>query len=42
MGHGDQKVTLRVEVPSHLSKRQRELLDEFNRLTQEGQGCAGK
>ena len=42
MGHGDQKVTLRVEVPSHLSKRQRELLDEFNRLTQEGQGFAGK
>ena len=30
---GDQKVTLRVEVPSKLSKRQRELLDEFNRLS---------
>ena len=41
-GHGDQKVTLRVEVPSHLSKRQRELLDEFNRLSPEGQGIAGK
>jgi molecular chaperone DnaJ len=41
-GHGDQKVTLRVEVPSHLSKRQRELLEEFNRLSVEGQGIAGK
>jgi molecular chaperone DnaJ len=42
MGQGDQKVTLRVEVPRHLSKRQRELLDEFNRLSREGQGIAGK
>jgi len=34
VGRGDQKVTLRVEVPSRLSKRQRELLHEFNRLSQ--------
>jgi molecular chaperone DnaJ len=33
MGRGNQKVTLRVEIPSHLNKRQRELLDEFNRLS---------
>lgn len=31
-GRGDLKVALRVEIPSRLSKRQRELLDEFNRL----------
>ena len=37
-GRGDLKVTLRVEVPSRLSKRQREQLDEFNRLSQEGRG----
>ena len=33
VGRGDQKVTLRVEVPSRLSKRQRELLHEFNHLS---------
>ena len=37
-GRGDLKVTLRVEIPSRLSKRQREQLDEFNRLSQEGRG----
>jgi molecular chaperone DnaJ len=37
-GRGDLKATLRVEVPSRLSRRQRELLDEFNRLSQEGRG----
>jgi molecular chaperone DnaJ len=35
-GRGDLKVTLRVEIPSQLGKRQRELLDEFKRLSQEG------
>jgi molecular chaperone DnaJ len=38
VGRGDLKVTLRVEIPSRLSKRQREQLDEFNRMSQEGRG----
>jgi molecular chaperone DnaJ len=42
MGRGDQKVALRVEVPSNLSKRQRELLDEFNRLSRDGKGIEGQ
>jgi molecular chaperone DnaJ len=37
-GRGDLKVALRVEIPSRLSKRQREQLDEFNRLNQKGRG----
>jgi molecular chaperone DnaJ len=36
VGRGDLKVNLRVKIPSRLSKRQRELLDEFKRLSQEG------
>jgi len=36
VGRGDLKVNLRVEIPSRLSKRQRELLDEFQSLSQEG------
>jgi molecular chaperone DnaJ len=36
VGRGDLKVDLRVEIPSRLNKRQRELLDEFQRLSQEG------
>jgi molecular chaperone DnaJ len=35
VGRGDLKVDLRVEIPSRLSKRQREKLDEFQRLSQE-------
>jgi molecular chaperone DnaJ len=35
---GDLKVNLRVEIPSRLGKRQREQLDEFIRLSQEGRG----
>lgn len=34
-GRGDQKVKLRVEIPSKVNKRQRELLDAFNQI------CAG-
>jgi len=36
VGRGDLRVNLRVEIPSRLSKRQRGLLDEFARLSQEG------
>jgi molecular chaperone DnaJ len=36
VGRGDLKVNLRVENPSQLGKRQREMLDEFRRLSQEG------
>jgi molecular chaperone DnaJ len=34
-GRGDQKVELRVEIPSKLNKRQKEVLEAFN------QNCAG-
>jgi molecular chaperone DnaJ len=38
VSRGDLKVNLRVEIPSRLGKRQREQLDEFIRLSQEGRG----
>jgi molecular chaperone DnaJ len=41
-GRGDQRVILRVEVPGNLSKRERELLDEFKRLNRDGQGVEGR
>jgi molecular chaperone DnaJ len=31
-GRGDQKVEFRVEIPSKLNKRQREILDAFNQM----------
>jgi molecular chaperone DnaJ len=36
VGRGDLKVTLRIEIPNRLSKRHREMLDEFNRMSQVG------
>ncbi|MDI6755832.1 MAG: molecular chaperone DnaJ [Thermodesulfobacteriota bacterium] len=41
-GRGDQKVMMKVEIPNRLNKRQRELLDEFNRLGAGGVKSRGK
>jgi molecular chaperone DnaJ len=37
-GRGDQKVKLRVDIPSKLNKRHQELLDAFNRICAGAQG----
>jgi len=36
-GRGDLHITVGVEIPQNLSKSQREMLDQFRRLSQEGQ-----
>jgi molecular chaperone DnaJ len=42
IGRGDQKVRLRVEVPSKLSKRQREILEAFHEICADAKRSGSK